>query len=68
VGLETLWNQFPGGNQDPDAVHSAGVERRTGAGLYELLIGFYPTLGPVESDPTPGTATDDGDSMGMEPA
>ncbi len=60
--LETLWNQFPGGNQDPDAALSAG------AGPYGLLIGFYPTLGPVESDPTPGTTTNDGDSMSMEPA
>lgn len=49
AGLETLWNQFLGGDQEPDAALAAHATRPPGAGLYELLIGFYPTVGPPDA-------------------
>ncbi len=49
AGLENLWNQFLGSNQEPDAALAALATRQPGAELYELLIGFYPTVGSADA-------------------
>ncbi len=54
TGLNELWGRFTVEDLAPDAALSNPAKRQSGAALFELLLGFYPTAGPIVTDPLGG--------------